>query len=75
MAITVLTTIVSAVLVSTLAVAQTVTAPGTDVTFTKDIVPILQRSCQVCHRQGEMAPMFSERLRRIDRSQLRPKFQ
>ncbi|MYI75523.1 MAG: cytochrome c [Acidobacteria bacterium] len=28
-----------------------------DVTFTKDITPILQRSCQVCHRQGEMAPM------------------
>lgn len=28
-----------------------------DVTFTKDIVPILQRSCQVCHRVGEMAPM------------------
>ena len=27
------------------------------VTFTKDIVPILQRSCQVCHRSGEMAPM------------------
>ena len=27
------------------------------VTFTKDIAPIFQRSCQVCHRQGEMAPM------------------
>ena len=27
------------------------------VTFTKDIVPIFQRSCQVCHRSGEMAPM------------------
>ena len=33
------------------------TAGGAEVTFTKDIVPILQRSCQVCHRQGEMAPM------------------
>ena len=32
-------------------------AGGAEVTFTKDIVPILQRSCQVCHRQGEMAPM------------------
>ena len=30
---------------------------GAEVTFAKDIVPILQRSCQVCHRQGEMAPM------------------
>ena len=30
---------------------------GPDVTFTRDIAPILQQSCQVCHRQGEMAPM------------------
>src|ERR1043165_2677161 len=27
------------------------------VTFTKDIAPILQRSCQNCHRQGAIAPM------------------
>src|SRR5919197_3927745 len=27
------------------------------VTFTKDVAPILQRSCQVCHRPGSMAPM------------------
>jgi hypothetical protein len=27
------------------------------VTFTKDIVPILQDKCQDCHRQGSMAPM------------------
>jgi hypothetical protein len=27
------------------------------VTFTKDVAPILQRSCQSCHRAGEMAPM------------------
>lgn len=26
-------------------------------TFTKDIAPILQERCQVCHRVGEMAPM------------------
>src|SRR5262245_44225995 len=26
-------------------------------TFTKDILPILQRSCQECHRPGTMAPM------------------
>ena len=32
-------------------------AGGAEVTFAKDIVPIFQRSCQVCHRQGEMAPM------------------
>ena len=27
------------------------------VTFTKDIAPILQRSCQQCHRPGSIAPM------------------
>jgi mono/diheme cytochrome c family protein len=27
------------------------------VTFTKDIAPILQRSCQNCHRPDQMAPM------------------
>jgi hypothetical protein len=31
-------------------------APG-DITFTKDIVPILQRSCQQCHRPNGVAPM------------------
>ena len=30
--------------------------PG-DVTFTKDIAPILQRSCQGCHRPDGVAPM------------------
>ncbi|MFN7916257.1 MAG: cytochrome c [Vicinamibacterales bacterium] len=35
------------------AVAQTSAAP----TFTKDVAPILQRSCQSCHRPGMMAPM------------------
>src|SRR5207249_117434 len=32
------------------------TAPA-QVTFTKDVAPILQRSCQVCHRPGAIAPM------------------
>jgi hypothetical protein len=32
--------------------------PGsTSVTFTKDIAPILQKSCQNCHRAGAIAPM------------------
>src|SRR5262245_62992922 len=26
-------------------------------TFAKDVAPILQRSCQNCHRPGQMAPM------------------
>src|SRR3954452_10557255 len=32
-------------------------ASGAAVTFAKDIAPILQRSCQGCHRPGQMAPM------------------
>src|SRR5215510_12307068 len=37
-----------------LAAAQ---AAQPQVTFTKDVAPILQRSCQVCHRPGAIAPM------------------
>jgi hypothetical protein len=36
------------------ALAQT---PPGEVTFTKDIAPILQRSCQTCHRPDSVAPM------------------
>ena len=28
-----------------------------EVTFSRDIAPILQRSCQGCHRPGQMGPM------------------
>ncbi len=41
-------------LVSAQAPAQ---APAADVTFTKHIAPILQRSCQRCHRPDGGAPM------------------
>ena len=38
--------------------AFSVETPRTDqVTFTKDVAPILQRSCQTCHRPGAIAPM------------------
>jgi len=38
--------------------ASRAAAQGTDeVTFSKDIAPILQRSCQECHRSGSIAPM------------------
>ena len=36
------------------------TAPAANqapVTFTKDVAPIVQRSCQTCHRPGAVAPM------------------
>ena len=36
--------------------AQSAVEPGS-VTFHKDIEPILQRSCQNCHREGGVAPM------------------
>lgn len=51
------------------AMAQT-TSPerhGQQVTFTKDIVPILQRSCQKCHRPNSLAPMSL-----IDYEEVRP---
>ena len=32
-------------------------APAAEVTFAKDIAPILQRSCQNCHRPNGVAPM------------------
>ena len=37
-------------------VAQTPITVG-EVTFTKDIAPILQRSCENCHRAEGVAPM------------------
>ena len=37
--------------------AQSATADKSEVTFTRDIAPILQRSCQNCHRPGQVAPM------------------
>ena len=36
---------------------QTAARDHSDVTFTKDIAPILQRSCQTCHRPDSVAPM------------------
>ena len=32
-------------------------APPTAVTFSKDVLPILQKNCQSCHRPGEIGPM------------------
>src|SRR5690242_20320881 len=30
---------------------------GGDITFNKDVLPILQKNCQTCHRPGNIAPM------------------
>jgi hypothetical protein len=48
--------LVLALVVSAGGSAQT-DQPSSDVTFTKDIAPILQRSCQDCHRPDSVAPM------------------
>jgi hypothetical protein len=39
------------------AASSVVTSQTEQVTFTKDVAPILQRSCQTCHRPGAIAPM------------------
>jgi hypothetical protein len=47
-------------LVATCYPAASAQTPGTQaaaVTFSKDVAPILQRSCQNCHRPGAIAPM------------------
>jgi len=44
-------------LLSALAFAADSTKPVADATFSKDIAPILERSCQNCHRAGSIAPM------------------
>src|SRR5215470_15941327 len=36
---------------------QTVTDRSSAVTFTRDVLPILQKNCQSCHRPGQVAPM------------------
>ena len=38
-----------------------------DVTFTKDVAPIIQTNCQHCHRQGSVAPMSFESYRDVRR--------
>jgi len=45
------------VALSPFAVTAQQAAPAHEVTFTKDIAPILQRSCENCHRPDGVAPM------------------
>jgi hypothetical protein len=39
------------------AIAAAQTPAPADVTFSRDVAPILQRACQNCHRPGAIAPM------------------
>jgi len=48
---------IAAVLAMPLGLSAQQAAAPSDVTFTKDIAPILQRSCQNCHRPDGVAPM------------------
>jgi len=49
--------LVAPVFVAVVACVGMALAAESDVTFHKDIEPILQRNCQTCHRSGQMAPM------------------
>jgi hypothetical protein len=46
---------IAGLLIATLALAASTAASG--LTFNKDVLPILQKHCQVCHRPGEIGPM------------------
>jgi len=37
--------------------AAALASPADTVTFNKNVLPILQKNCQVCHRPGEIGPM------------------
>ena len=37
--------------------AQSVSGHGEDVTFNRDVMPILQVKCQECHQPNSIAPM------------------
>ena len=50
--------LLTALVAATVGTTAQAPAPTTgEVTFTKDIAPILQRSCQQCHRPDSVAPM------------------
>jgi len=51
-----LTAVLAGLLAPAATRGQTGASPG-DITFTKDIAPILQHSCQQCHRPNGVAPM------------------
>jgi hypothetical protein len=44
-------------LATTMAPAAQSPGASPQVTFTKDVAPIFQKSCQNCHRPGSIAPM------------------
>jgi len=49
--------VLAGVVVTVTAMAADVSSLPSTVTFAKDVLPILQRNCQACHRPGQVAPM------------------
>src|SRR5579864_5792922 len=49
--------LVMGTLASQPASAQTSAAGGGPLTFTRDVAPIFQEKCEVCHRPGNIGPM------------------
>lgn len=48
--------LVVSLIASSMAFAADTSSPSS-VTFNKDVLPILQKNCQSCHRPGQVAPM------------------
>ena len=48
---------------TTVAWAADTSTNSTTVTFDKDVLPILQRNCQTCHRPGQIAPIRGPAIR------------
>src|SRR6516162_4987823 len=48
---------IRAVWITTASLTAFAQTPPGEVTFTKDIAPILQKGCQSCHRPESIAPM------------------
>ena len=47
----------AALLVSGALAAQSTNGDEPEITFTRDIAPIVQENCQICHRESSVAPM------------------
>src|SRR5438105_2879842 len=49
--------VVAGLITAVAALAADASSSPASVTFHKDVLPILQKNCQGCHRPGQIAPM------------------
>ena len=49
--------VVAGLIAAVTALVADVSSSSASVTFHKDVLPILQKNCQGCHRPGQIAPM------------------